>query len=601
MDVRLAEYNGLQLAIYSREDQPDLPVIVTNFSEDKIVEADAVRYGATFIADPEHNAAFLFTVQGVLAARQATERRSRHWNRRIVSNVVEVHAANARAQILDVSYGGMKLAFSGAQEIPPTFDITLPSADVTVQVSRVWTDDPTTAGMALRRATGKSHRTTLVAVRRHASLIAADVVDSTSEIDQLSGSCHRLIAAASFTSANAQKLLISGKRPQPMMESVGPQVAARPAVVRRRSCDLGIDRTERRRSHLVRRHGRRHAGSIRPSVRESTRPRIVSFHGDVVGQLSAAGILRKGEHQARSTRESFKGPTTTCIFRRWTKKASTKTARSYHDGAPFVANESRHIQVGASSRDPEALIAVAVGDRYVYALGYFGHVLFQFDTMTRDVKRIPVGSLGGHVSRNFIADYRGHAFVPGCAPTRRLTANGARVDRRARAESGRAERNAARTGALFRGVATEPTESPASRKWRTAPVLQHSRRLPLSRSRLLVPRPSITARRRFLASAGSIRAVRYVASLFSPDGADTVLALSHNILSTAATGRYQWLTLDLKNGVSRVAPFAVREYGRVCGLADAVVRVVDRDSLETITSSASPRTARTAKCRSCCA
>jgi DNA-binding NtrC family response regulator len=146
VDVRLAEYNGLQLAIYSREDQPDLPVIVTNFSEDKIVEADAVRYGATFIADPEHNAAFLFTVQGVLAARQATERRSRHWNRRIVSNVVEVHAANARAQILDVSYGGMKLAFSGAQEIPPTFDITLPSADVTVQVSRVWTDDPTTAG-----------------------------------------------------------------------------------------------------------------------------------------------------------------------------------------------------------------------------------------------------------------------------------------------------------------------------------------------------------------------------------------------------------------------------------------------------------------------
>jgi hypothetical protein len=49
----------------------------------------------------------------------------------------------------------------------------------------------------------------------------------------------------------------------------------------------------------------------------------------------------------------------------------------------------------------------------------------------------------------------------------------------------------------------------------------------------------------------------YVASLFTPDGADTMLALSHNILSTGATGRYQWLTLDLKNGVSRVAPFAV--------------------------------------------
>src|SRR5262245_4504313 len=47
VDVRLAEYNGLQLAIFSREDHPDLPVVVTNYSEDKIVEADAVRYGAT--------------------------------------------------------------------------------------------------------------------------------------------------------------------------------------------------------------------------------------------------------------------------------------------------------------------------------------------------------------------------------------------------------------------------------------------------------------------------------------------------------------------------------------------------------------------------
>jgi len=145
VDVRLAEYNGLQLAIFSRDDHPDLPIIVTNFSDDKIVEVDAVRYGATFIADPEHNPEFLDTVQDMLVAQQATERRSRHWNRRVVSDVVEVNVANARAQILDVSYGGMKLAFAGAQEIPQTFDITLPT-DVTVQVNRVWTDDPTSAG-----------------------------------------------------------------------------------------------------------------------------------------------------------------------------------------------------------------------------------------------------------------------------------------------------------------------------------------------------------------------------------------------------------------------------------------------------------------------
>lgn len=139
VDVRLEEYNGLQLAIFSRDDHPNLPVIVTHSGEDKIVEADAARYGATFIAGPTENPAFLFTVQGVLAARHATQRTSRHWNRRLVSGVVEVNAANARAQILDVSYGGMRLAFDSAHEIPATFDITLPSAEVTVTVNRVWT------------------------------------------------------------------------------------------------------------------------------------------------------------------------------------------------------------------------------------------------------------------------------------------------------------------------------------------------------------------------------------------------------------------------------------------------------------------------------
>ena len=81
-------------------------------------------------------------------------------------------------------------------------------------------------------------------------------------------------------------------------------------------------------------------------------------------------------------------------------------------GRPLLANESRHYKWEHLLATPEALIAVAVGDRQVYALGYFGHVLFQFDTATRDVKRIPVGSLGGHVSRNFIADYRDHSYVP---------------------------------------------------------------------------------------------------------------------------------------------------------------------------------------------
>lgn len=60
----------------------------------------------------------------------------------------------------------------------------------------------------------------------------------------------------------------------------------------------------------------------------------------------------------------------------------------------------------------EGLVAVSGAGRYIYALGYWGHVLYQYDTATGRAKRVVVGSVGGHVSRNFLADVRGHAYVP---------------------------------------------------------------------------------------------------------------------------------------------------------------------------------------------
>ncbi len=61
---------------------------------------------------------------------------------------------------------------------------------------------------------------------------------------------------------------------------------------------------------------------------------------------------------------------------------------------------------------PEGLIAVAASGRYIYALGLFDHVVYQFDTFTSALKSVHVGSVGGHISRNLLADGRGHAYVP---------------------------------------------------------------------------------------------------------------------------------------------------------------------------------------------
>ncbi len=61
---------------------------------------------------------------------------------------------------------------------------------------------------------------------------------------------------------------------------------------------------------------------------------------------------------------------------------------------------------------PEGLTATGGAGRWIYALGYWDHVLYRYDTRTGDVRRRVVGSVGGHMCRNLLVDARGHAYVP---------------------------------------------------------------------------------------------------------------------------------------------------------------------------------------------
>jgi hypothetical protein len=59
----------------------------------------------------------------------------------------------------------------------------------------------------------------------------------------------------------------------------------------------------------------------------------------------------------------------------------------------------------------EGLIATAAGPRYVYCLGYFGHVVYQYDTKKRSVRSIALGTYRGHASRNLFIDHREHCYA----------------------------------------------------------------------------------------------------------------------------------------------------------------------------------------------
>jgi DNA-binding response OmpR family regulator len=154
-DIRLERFNGLQLAIRSHFEHPDVPVIVTHVEEDPVAEAEAKRYGVSFVAAPLGNPKFLSSVRSLVNARRQAERPMRRWPRKSVPGIVEVSAAAGRAQLVNLSYGGARLAFEPPFAIPQIFDIMLPPEGVIVRASRIWTredSDRLTCGAEVVRA-----------------------------------------------------------------------------------------------------------------------------------------------------------------------------------------------------------------------------------------------------------------------------------------------------------------------------------------------------------------------------------------------------------------------------------------------------------------
>jgi DNA-binding response OmpR family regulator len=137
--VRLGAYNGLHLAIRSRLNDPDLPVIVTHSTFDADAEAIARQYGATFIADPLDNPEFLKSVHKCVQQRLGARRPMRRWLRRTTSTPVDVNCHQVRGRLLDVSYGGARVALDQQCDLPSMFEVFAPGTGLRVQAQRVWT------------------------------------------------------------------------------------------------------------------------------------------------------------------------------------------------------------------------------------------------------------------------------------------------------------------------------------------------------------------------------------------------------------------------------------------------------------------------------
>lgn len=136
--------------------------------------------------------------------------------------------------------------------------------------------------------------------------------------------------------------------------------------------------------------------------------------GGAVEQLQRLGLAKPNENQNKIHTKIWQGEDG------WLHFASMDEGGENEDGSklPTFGSHLWRIRPGTDEWEHlaevrEAVIASAIGGRFIYYLGYFDHVLYQWDTVRSELSgRVRVGSNGGHVSRNLLADSQGHVYVP---------------------------------------------------------------------------------------------------------------------------------------------------------------------------------------------
>jgi DNA-binding response OmpR family regulator len=140
-DVRLGEFNGLQLVVMNAR---PTPAIVITAYDDPVLEAEARRVGADYLVKPVAGAHVLKLIEQGLATAsdRAQTGPARRWVRKAVTAELNARVDDRPARIVDVSYGGLRFEIHRLSEraLPPSFDVILPSPQISVKALLVWAD-----------------------------------------------------------------------------------------------------------------------------------------------------------------------------------------------------------------------------------------------------------------------------------------------------------------------------------------------------------------------------------------------------------------------------------------------------------------------------
>ncbi|WP_395344648.1 hypothetical protein PN836_007755 [Ningiella sp. W23] len=132
---------------------------------------------------------------------------------------------------------------------------------------------------------------------------------------------------------------------------------------------------------------------------------------DVITQLASEGNLDDDIIQDRIQGNMAMAEDGYLYFVSMDYKTETREKQSLYGGRlwrklPQSTNWDLVLNSDAS------LATVHTHGQFVYTLGHWGHVLYQYNTQTQRSTNIPVGSVPGHYSRDFLVDASGSIFVP---------------------------------------------------------------------------------------------------------------------------------------------------------------------------------------------
>jgi len=151
-DIKLEAFNGLHLAALCAVWRPATPFVATHNAYDSVLEADAKRLNASYVVKTPNRDELTRTALELLNSQRHGHEAVRRSHRKQLPASTVVQIASSNAEVVDVSYGGVRLKLQSAASrsadgrVPDSFDIVFPEKDFSLRAARIWATHDSQSG-----------------------------------------------------------------------------------------------------------------------------------------------------------------------------------------------------------------------------------------------------------------------------------------------------------------------------------------------------------------------------------------------------------------------------------------------------------------------